>query len=210
MRPFLDDCSLPVRPEILSLFEREWSRLANPGSHLDGAQRVEIASAARGAREGTSVGDGSLPSSATNVAAVLGPDPAGANRSMAESAVADLGLGAYVELVGVVSRAAAIDTFHHAVDAALPALPQPIAGDPTGIIDPVARRGPAWVPMVGGSSIRGALSAVPPEAEAQADMGGSLYMTHEQMADLHFVRILSRTQIELVASRTSALNECFY
>jgi hypothetical protein len=30
------------------------------------------------------------------------------------------------------------------------------------------------------------------------------------MQDLEFVRGLSRPQMELVAARTSALNECFY
>jgi len=64
--------------------------------------------------------------------------------------------------------------------------------------------------MVGGASIVQALSAVPSEAEAQEDMHGPLYLTYAQMQDLQFVRGLTRPQMELVAARTSALNECFY
>jgi len=141
---------------------------------------------------------------------LLGSNPARASRSWVDSTVAELGSSPYVELVGVVSRTAAIDAFHRAMGLALPQLPEPIRGDPTGIDDPSARTGPAWVPMVGGASIVHALSAVPPEAAAQEDMHGPLYLTYEQMGDLQFARGLSRPQMELVAARTSALNDCFY
>ena len=207
---FLKDVSIPVRPEIPALFAREWSRLANPGSYWSGGQRVEIAAAARGARAGSSEGDSSLSSPSANAALLLGATPARAGRSWVESTVGDLGSGPYVELVGVVSRAAAVDAFHQAIGSALPQFPEPVAGDPTGVHDPAARSGPAWVPMVGGASIIHALSAVPSEAEAQEDMHGPLYLTYEQMKDLQFTRGLSRPQMELVAARTSALNECFY
>ena len=51
---------------------------------------------------------------------------------------------------------------------------------------------------------------VPAEAEAQDDLHGSMYLTQDQMSDPSFERGLTRAQMELVASRTSALNECFY
>ena len=210
MTPFLKEVAIPIRREITAVFAREWSRLATAGSYWSGLQRIEIAAAVRQARAGSSAGASALPPAATEAASLLGATPARASRSWVESMVADLGSGPYVEIVGVVSRTAAVDTFHRAIGSPLPRLPEPIAGDPTGIHDPAARSGSAWVPMVGGASIVGALSAVPPEAEAQEDMHGPLYLTYEQMQDLEFVRGLSRPQMELVAARTSALNECFY
>ena len=210
MTQFLEDVSIPIRPEIPALFAREWSRLAAPGSYWSGRQRIEMAATAREARAGSRNGNSSLPAAAEEAASLLGARPAGTSRSWVESTVVDLGSGPYIEIVGVVSRAVAVDTFHRAIGSPLPRLPEPVAGDPTGINDPAARSGPAWVPMVGGASIVGALSAVPPEAEAQEDMHGPLYLTYQQMQDLEFVRGLSRPQMELVAARTSAINECFY
>ena len=155
-------------------------------------------------------GESSLPASAVQAAALLGDTPSRATRPWVESTIAALGPGAYVELVGVVSRTTAVDTFHRALGAALPLFPDAVPGSPSGITDEAARPGPAWVPMVGGSSIVGALSAVPSEAAAQEDMHGPLYLTYEQMENLHFLRGLSRPQMELMAARASAINECFY
>ena len=154
--------------------------------------------------------ESSLPTSAIQAAALLGDTPARATRAWAESTIGVLGSGAYVELVGVVSRSTAVDSFHRALGAAMPPFPDVVSGSPSGLTDEAARPGPAWVPMVGGSSIVGALSAVPSEAAAQEDMHGPLYLTYEQMGDLQFVRGLSRPQMELTAARTSAINECFY
>ena len=90
------------------------------------------------------------------------------------------------------------------------ALPEPAPGEPTGDTDSRASPGPAWVPMVGGASIVGALSLVPREMAAQEELHGPLYLTYEEMADMGFRRGLDRRQLELVAGRTSAVNECFY
>lgn len=210
MTSFLDGVSIVVRPEIPDLFSREWSRLASPGSHWTAKERVDIAATAREARVEAAVSVSSLPAAATEVASKLGATPGRVTRSWVDSALADLGPGRYVELVGVVSRTSAVDAFHRAVGSPLPAFPEPKAGSPNGDDDPLASLGPAWVPMVGGASIVGALSAVPSEAEAQEDMHGPLYLTYDEMQDLEFERGLSRPQMELVAARTSALNECFY
>ena len=210
MTTFLQGVSVQVRPEIPAVFVREWTRLASPGSSWDGRQRVEIAAAARAARHGASEPGASLPAIATSAAEILGSTPGRATRIWAESIVSTVGSAAYVELVGVVARASAVDSFHRSLGAIEPKLPEPRAGEPTGEQDRAASPGPAWVPMVGGASIVQALSAVPSEAEAQEDMHGPLYLTYAQMQDLQFVRGLTRPQMELVAARTSALNECFY
>jgi hypothetical protein len=123
---------------------------------------------------------------------------------------AGLGDPRYVELIGVVSRLAAADGVMRTLGLPLEPLPDPVDGSPTGAVDAAAGRGPAHVPMVGGASIPQALSLVPAESAAQEDLHGPLYLTYEEMGDLAFVRGLDRTRMELVAARTSAINECFY
>jgi hypothetical protein len=155
---FLQGVSVPVRPEILDLLGREWLRLAAPGSFWDGHQRVEIAGVARAARRGSSESAESLPAVANSAAAMLGSTPGRATRIWVESVVSTIGPGAYVELVGVVARAVAVDSFHRSLGAPEPRLPDPQGGEPTGEEDLAARSGAAWVPMVGGASIVQALS----------------------------------------------------
>jgi len=198
--------SVPVRREIRDEFRREWDRMANPGSTWTGAERVALAAAARS--EGAD--DSALPDAAVVAAARIYHHPASPTREWVEATSDTLGVARYVELVGVVARLAAVDGFHRALGLTLEPLPEPVGGDPTGEIDDRARAGAAWVPMVGGSSIVGALSIVPPEAVAQEQLHGPMYLTYPQMGDVDFRRGLHRSQIELVAARASALNECFY
>ena len=56
-----------------------------------------------------------------------------------------------------------------------------------------------------------ALSAVPTSHQTQRQLIEPMYMDGAAMADLDWTRgTLDRRQIELVASRLSALRECFY
>lgn len=198
-----------VRSEIQRAFRREWERLARPGTWFDGSERIDLARAARAAR-GRARPAAGIPGPAEEAAATISARPAGIRRVWVEDVADAIGYAPYVEVVGVVSRLSAIDTFHVALGIPLEPLPVPSPGSPTRIEEPLARRSAAWVPMVGGASITQALSLVEPEAAAQEDLHGPLYLTYEEMAELDYVRGLSRVQMELVASRTSAVNECFY
>ncbi|MBT8201678.1 MAG: hypothetical protein HKN74_09720 [Acidimicrobiia bacterium] len=199
--------AVDVRSDIGRLFRREWERLARPGTWFGGADRVAIATAARAARTpGAPPVNHELVEAAETVAA----RPATIRRRWVQSVTREIGFAPYVELVGVVSRLVAIDAFHVAIGAPLEPLPEPERGEPSRIEERAARPGAAWVPMVGGASITQALSLVDAEASAQEDMHGPLYLTYEEMAELDYVRGLSRAQMELVAARTSAINECFY
>ena len=64
--------------------------------------------------------------------------------------------------------------------------------------------------MVGGASITQALSLVPAENAELERLHGPLYLTFDEMSDPAIHKGLSRPQMELVAARTSAHNECFY
>jgi hypothetical protein len=56
-----------------------------------------------------------------------------------------------------------------------------------------------------------ALSLVPPEVVALADLGATQYLSYVEMRELvNIDRDLSRAQIEFVAVKVSAANECFY
>jgi hypothetical protein len=55
-----------------------------------------------------------------------------------------------------------------------------------------------------------ALSLVPDEVRGLLDLSAAHYLSPAQMMDLSAGRALDRLQIELLAGRVSALNECFY
>ena len=151
-----------------------------------------------------------LPEGAAQSARAVGSRPDSIRRDWVDAITTDIGYAPYVEIVGITSRLAAVDTFHSGVGADLEPFPEPEPGEPSQTGEPLARLGAAWVPMVGGASITQALSLVDAESTAQEDMHGPLYLTYEEMAELDFVRGLNRAQMELVAARTSAINECFY
>ena len=105
----------------------------------------------------------------------------------------------------------AVDTFHRALGLDLEPLPTPRSGKPSRALPDIpARKTKAWVPMVGPPSIPGSLSAVPDEMAALESLHGPMYLTYEEMDDPAIQKGLSRWQTELVASRTSAINECFF
>ncbi len=203
--PFEFATSRPTIPvEISDEFQAEWNRLSSPGATRRGAARVAIAAAAR---NGEAVG---ISEEEAAAARQIASRPAEIGRDWVEAQQALLGPASYVELVGVVSRLAAIDAFHRALGLSLEPLPEPAAGDPTGRVDDRARPGPAWVPMIGAASIVGALSIVPAEMRAQESLHGPIYLPYEEMGNMDVDRGLHRSQMELVAGRVSALNECFY
>lgn len=204
------DLSLDVRVDIKRLFRREWDRLALAGTWWNGAERVDIARTARASRDDESETVNSLPNAAIEAARTISSTPADIRRPWVEDVAAEIGYPSYVEIVGVTSRLAAVDTFHTAIGAAPEPLPDPEPGEPSQAAEPLARPGAAWVPMVGGASITQALSLVDAESTAQEDMHGPLYLTYEGMAELDYVGGLSRAQMELVAARTSTINQCFY
>lgn len=116
----------------------------------------------------------------------------------------------YVEILGLVSRLQAVDTFCFAIGAELPDLPEPIDGPPTGRVAANARLQGGWIPTVGPASPPNALSLLPDEHDAMHELHGALYLSVEGMSDLDADRGLHRTQMEFVAARTSLLNECFF
>lgn len=202
-----------VIPTAVSAMCRDtWNALAAPGSNWSGSARLAIAAQARAARLGTeSVGD-TLTGTMRETVRVLAGEPAITTRKWVAAAVSSAGEPAYVELVGIVARVIAIDTFTRLVGvdpepfpAALPGAPA--AAPPNG----VPHRGKAWVAMTGVPVPPNVLSLVPPAMEATNATAEALYMTGAQMDDPDTsIDGLHRTQIEIVATSVSHSNECFY
>lgn len=150
-------------------------------------------------------------------------------RDWHESLLADgLPVEQYVEALGVTVLVISIDAFHHAMGLALEALPDPQAGEPSRYRPRGAETQEAWVPMIdlkkadarekkrlagpGGraAGVILALSLVPDEVSAWIDLAAAQYLSLVQMRSMESERAIDRSQIELVAGRVSALNECFY
>jgi hypothetical protein len=143
----------------------------------------------------------------------------------AEQGVSD---AAYVELLGVVVTVLSIDRFHQGLGVALEPLPEPEPGEPSRYRPPGAKPSAAFVPMISGRDATGAeadlyaglpiapnvlsaLSLVPDEVRQLDDLSSAHYLPNQEMIRFDTrLRAISRAQIELLAGRVSALNECFY
>ncbi len=209
--PF-DHPQLEPVPDIADALRREWRRLAAPGTWWTGPERVAIAAEARKARRATDDPPPvALPLPAREAARVIAGESHATSRTWVGSLM-DAGLDheRYVELVGVVARLAAVDRLTTALGLGHEPLPDPEDGEPSRTPAEGTRIGRAWVPMPPGRSIVVALDHVPAETEAMTDLHGALYLTLDQMGDPLIRRELGRPQMELIASRVSLLNQCFY
>ncbi len=130
----------------------------------------------------------------------------------------------YVETLGVTVLVISIDRFCHAMGLPEEPLPQALSGTPTEEPAQDLVEGEAWVPMQSKERVARALglpmgqapyvvralSLVPAEVEAWQSLSAAQYLSIERMRSFDSPRAIDRSQIELVAGRVSALNECFY
>ncbi len=220
--------AIAIRAQIQDAFRGEWSFLAFPGTWWSGAERVAIASEARQAMveslsepslrhhavggERTTRPTGILGEHVTEVVrAVAADSPLITGEWVAGLESKGVAMPAYAEIIGIVARLSAVDLFHRALGLPLEPLPQPEPGEPSRTPPPNGLVvGKSFVPMARGVSIPQTVSLVPPETVAWQDLSDAMYLTFNEMDDPDFRRALHRTQIELVAARTSQINECFY
>ncbi len=204
------DLGSAIRPDLVENFRITWAHIGATGTWWTGPERVAVAAEARAGRAGAP-SPGMLSGPAAEAARVLAARPQDARRSWVRS-LEERGLGtaSYVEIVGVVSRLVATDTFHQGLDLDLEPLPEGFPGEPSRALPAGARAGKGWVPMVGGAGVTTALTLVPAENVEVFRFHGPMYIPPAEMGDMRFSRTLDRPQLELLAARTSALNECFY
>ena len=114
---------------------------------------------------------------------------------------------AYVELVAVVASSVVVDTFAQGVGLGLPDLLPAQPGAPTPESSKDVVDAGAWVPIAreGRFNIIRSLAMVP---SARGLFFGAFDNSYYRAPDTRFA--LTRPQVELVASRVSAMNECFY
>jgi hypothetical protein len=136
--------------------------------------------------------------------------------------------GQYVELLGIVVMVFSIDEFNRAIGAAPQPLPEPGTGPADNYRPPNLETETGFVPMIPadgntgkeadlwhkgrtGNVIR-ALSLVPDAVRDLLLLSDAQYISHGEIMAFRpeAGRAIDRMQIELVAGRVSALNECFY
>lgn len=200
-----------VRPDLRYAYINTWAHFARPGPTLTGRQRLELLAAAR-AGECTTDGEGSWwgPGLGT-LAGTLYATPGAVHGTTVSDSVNEAGDATTVEVIALISMLASIDGTHRALSAGLEPLPDPQPGEPTGMIAEGLKRRRTHVPVPPGA-IPVTLNLLPEEGAAFQALFGPQYMTDMEMRLDDFRRQsgLDRAQIELISSRTSIHNECFY
>ena len=234
------DSNFPVRGDLASEHDRQLAQWRAPGSWGTGAQRLAVAIEARRAAveaglleapdDGAGETEVALPEVARRVVRQIAVAPKDIEQDFYHQALADgLSDAEYVEIVGVVSRITAIDVFARGIGVSLRPLPAAQDGKPSRERPATAVAELAWVPTVpnapdggdvaeelyGGKPkpyIMRALSLVPSEARLHMAQEQVQYMPLEKVIQFDFQHHdgLTRPQVEVVAGRVSALNECFY
>jgi hypothetical protein len=145
-----------------------------------------------------------------------------------DNAAKGLSQEAYVELVGVVVAVFSIDEFHRALGMPLESLPDAQTGNPSGyrparlsgeigfvptvpIDGAVGNEADLWEQGRGANVLR-ALSLVPDAVREWRALSAAQYLSLEGMWNYvkDDARSINRMQMELIAGRVSAVNECFY
>jgi len=157
-------------------------------------------------------------------------DPSRITRSYVDHHAAQglLSKEAYVELVGIVVAVFSIDEFHRALGLALQPLPEPQPGEPSRYRPAILSEDIGFVPTVPREGAVGpeadlfkhtraanvvrALTLVPDALRDWRELSSAQYLSFAGMAN--YVkdpeRAIDRMQMELIAGRVSAVNECFY
>ena len=202
---------VPVRHDLKDAYGMIWSHLAGPGPTITGNQRVGIASYVRAARSGDTPAWVDLPPSVLNLAARLFSDPATVDVSTVRTAADTTDYPMVVEVMSIVSMLSAVDGAHRGLTADLEPLPTPEPGEPTGIIAKGMKQRRTHVPMPSGA-INVAFDLLPDVGRVFQNSFGPQYMTGPEMVHDDFERNpgLNRAQMEIISSRTSMHNRCFY
>ena len=177
--------------------------------------------------QGTHDSLGELPGNWVDMIHRIVADPGRLTRSWYDRTLASgISDAEFVEIVSVVAHVTAVDTFAKGLGVPLRPLPEPRDGAPSRYRPAEARQHQAWAPNIAWNehgpneadyfvgpeaNIRRALTLVPDEARSFFDIAAAQYLAGPQMRDFsREFRAMTHAQIELLAARVSALNQCTY
>ena len=183
--------------------------------------------------EGDHEGLGYLPELVIEMIHRIATDPGRVTQSWVDGLIArGIAEPEYVEIVSVIAHTMCVDTFTDALGMPRHALPEPVSGEPSRVRPEGAVKDVAWLPTVppenadeslqaiypsnigdapNAPHVRRAMSLVPAEAVSFFKLNDVQYLPPEAMWNAQVnPRSISKSQVELVASRVSALNGCFY
>ena len=225
---------LSLTEELKTAHENTWNKIAGPGDFFSGEERIEMIRAARDADDcevtrarknaispfavnGEYVGDYLIDSNTIDVIRRIASDPGRLTKAWFDQVIANgLAPEEYVEVVSVVTTSIIIDTLHQALGLAQPLLPQAREGNPRKVLNSGAIEIGAWLPVldVPSQTADHGLPKVPNIARSLGLVPGALqlffgtFSPHYSLSNIQ--SSLSQDQAEFVASRVSAMNECFY
>ncbi len=226
--PDYRDCDRPMRDDRTEAHWQAWQQICSPGTQFTAEARIAMVREARHARtcalcaarqaalslnavQGEHHTVSNLPGPVIDLIHRMCTDPSRISKPWFDQMMAaGLSRGEYVEVVGVVAVSVIIDTFSVALGLAPPPFLDPVPGEPHGQLNPDAIDDGAWVPILvrerdDMANIVRALGLVPDDWQNFWRVFRKHYRTRDGLtADI------SRPQQELVASRISALNQCFY
>lgn len=209
----LVNAALAPHPDRVAAIERAWAQLTGPGVELNSAQRHQIIRDARAAWSGAATPNGSS-GVAGEAAHWIAIDAEGLTPELIEDfEQRGLSRWQYLEIVGVVSRLANVDFYLAGLGADPLMLPEqsPTASDTaTSERSLAAEMTNMWVPTIGRSYAPMVLDALPAEGNALRDLHEPMYLYLASVGDTSINDVLTKSQIEFLAARTSYLNECFY
>ncbi len=234
------DSQYPVREDLEAVHAKQLDQLADPGTWGTGTQRLAVAREVRQAcydagiqeepEDTGPISDVELPDPVCAMIRKLAVTPKDfLEDSYEEARNGGLSDEEYVEVVGIVSRLTDMDVFARGIGVPLRPLPAARNGQPSRARPQVAKKEMAWVPTVpnlpeGGEEaaeiygedyrpyIIRSLSLVPDEMRRHLELEEAQYLPMENIwiKDFQHHEGFTRAQVELIAGRVSALNECFY
>lgn len=213
----------PIRASISDAHRAFWQRLASPGSWWTSEQRLAIATEARNVRplrseppwlrELPEPEDGRLPALAVEAVRTIALDAHKIDRAWAERMTLALGDAAYVELVAISVQITALDAFAEALGVEREPLPSPMPGEPDHRRPDGLGDIGAFVPCLVDfprPNVARAMSLAPNDNLSFFGLVRSMYSVDDFAELVWKDRPLARPQVEFVAARVSAINECFY
>ncbi len=235
-----DDCAYPVREDLDAAHDRQFELFAQAGTWGTAAQRLAVISEARKAgidaglleapEDGGAEPTVDLPQAVRDIIRVIAASPKDFDKSTYEAArAAGLSDPEFAELVAIVSFVVDLDVYARGIGVPLRPFREPQAGAPSREVPDEAVPEQAFIPTIPnvpdcgdfGTELYGghfkpyimrALSLVPDEYRAHVALETAQYNPLPKVPQVEYCHHdgLTRPQVEVVAGRVSALNDCFY